>query len=619
MFDNRPSPIDNTLMSLTHDLAGLFERMAQIMELKGENPFKAIAFHKVARVLKELTIDLRDAVADGSIRSIQGIGDSSRKVIEQYIKDGLSTDYDELAASVPAGLIPMLQIPSLGPKTIALFWKERAINSIDELKKAIDEGKLEGLKGVGEKKLQGIKEGIELLARSAGRVGVAEALPVAQSLLAQLRKIKGVLRAEAAGSLRRWRETVGDVDLIAAISSQDEGEFISRQFTQLPEMAKVLGQGGTKASILTAGGLQVDLRMIPDEHFGAALLYFTGSKEHGVKLRQRALDMGMTLNEWGLYKIEKSAKSKSDDADAPRPKSGGRVEKETGHAPKAKPVASATEADVYEALDLQFIEPELREDRGEIDAAAKKALPKLIARADIRGDLHTHTTASDGQNTIEEMAAAAKELGYAYLAITDHSKSQVIANGLSAERLLKHAAAIRKADGKVKGIRLLAGCEVDILVDGRLDFEADILQELDIVVASPHVSLKQDEAKATARILRAIDTRYVNIIGHPTGRIIGQRDGLPLTFSKVLPAAAKANVALEINSGWPRLDLNDSNAKAALAAGCMLSINTDSHATGGFAEIRWGLGVARRAWATAGDVINCMEYDALKAFIARKR
>lgn len=599
-------------MALNHDLSALFERMAQIMEIKGENAFKCIAFHKVARILKDSTIDLRKAVETNTLKGVEGIGDSSRRIIEQVVREGRSTDFEELAASVPSGLIPMLEIPSLGPKTIALFWKQRGITSVDELAKAIADGKLEGIKGIGEKKIESIKQGIEIRAKSAGRMGLADALPVAESLLAQVRKIKGVKQAEAAGSLRRRKETVGDVDLICCVADEKEGEFITGEFVKLPEVARVLGQGGTKASILTAGGLQVDLRVIPEAHFGAALMYFTGSKEHNVKLRSRALDRGLTLNEWGLYKI--TIEKKAEGA-----RSGGRVEKETAHAPVSKPVAAATEAEVYKALGLAYVEPELREDRGEIDAAEKGKLPKLLTVRDIRGDLHTHTTASDGTAGIEEMARAAADRGYAFLAVTDHSKSQVIANGLTAERLLKHVEAIHKANAKVKGIRLLAGCEVDILVDGKLDFDESVLKELDFVVASPHVSLKQDEKKATDRIVRAIETKYVNVIGHPTGRLIGGREGLPLDFPRVFEAAARAGVALEINAGWPRLDLNDVNARHALAAGCRLSINTDAHSVDGFEEIHWGVGVARRAWATTRDVINCWAWDELMGFVGKKR
>lgn len=600
-------------MALNHELAALFERMAQILEIKGANPFKSLAFHKVARILKDATIDIRGSCEQGTLGDIAGIGESSRKIIEQYVKEGRSAEYDELAASVPAGLLPMLAIPSLGPKTIALLWKERGITSVDELLAAIDTGKLAGLKGIGEKKIASIKQGIELLSRNAGRLGLADALPVATTLVERLRAVAGVLQAEFAGSLRRGKETIGDVDLICSAEDQADGEQIAAAFVQFPEVARILGQGGTKASILTASGLQVDLRIIPAANFGAALLYFTGSKEHNVRLRSRALDRGMTLNEWGLYKIEGQSSR------AGEGKSGGRVEKETGHAPKARPVAARTEVEVYAALEMEFVEPELREDRGEIEAATGKSLPRLITAPDIRGDLHMHTVASDGQATIEQMAEAAKAMGYAYIAITDHSRSAAVANGLSVERLLKHIEAIRKADGKVRGIRILAGSEVDILVDGRLDYEDEILAELDIVVASPHVSLKQDEKKATDRMLRAIENRYVNIIGHPTGRLIGGREGLPLEFPKIFAAAAGAGVALEINSGWPRLDLNDVNARAAVAAGCHLSIDTDAHSVEGLEEIGWGIGVARRAWVTPASVINCSTFEQLTKFLAKKR
>jgi DNA polymerase (family 10) len=599
-------------MALNHDLSDLFERMAQLMEIKGENVFKCLAFHKVARALKDMTIDLRKCCEDGTLKKIEGIGDSSRKIIEQYIKEGRSTDHDELAASVPAGLVPMLDIPGLGPKTIALFWKERGITSIDQLSKALADGSLEGIKGIGEKKLDAIKQGIELKAKSAGRMSIGQALPLAQSLVEQLRKVPGVLAAQYAGSLRRWRETVGDVDLICAVKDESQGQGISDAFVKFPEVARVLGQGPTKSSVLTAGGLQVDLRIIPEAHFGAALMYFTGSKEHNIKLRGRALDRGMTLNEWGLYTI-------TIDKRAEAGKSGGRVEKTTARAPAAKALAAKTEADVYKALGLPFVEPELREDRGEMDAAEHDKLPKLITAKDIRGDLHMHTTASDGQASIEAMAEAAKAMGYAYIAITDHSKSQAIANGLSVERLLKHIETIRKADAKMKDIRILAGCEVDILADGTMDYEDAILKELDIVVGSPHMALKQDEKKATDRILRAIENRYVNIIGHPTGRIIGQREGLPLQFEKVFKAAAEAGVAMEINSSYQRMDLSDQNARAAVAAGVMLTIDTDSHSVPGLGAMHWGIGVARRAWVEKRNVVNCMEFEGLKEFLAKKR
>jgi DNA polymerase (family 10) len=346
------------------------------------------------------------------------------------------------------------------------------------------------------------------------------------------------------------------------------------------------------------------LRIVPPESFGAALLYFTGSKEHNVRLRGRALDQGLTLNDWGMYKLDEWEKTK-------------RV---AGELPPIKPVAGKTEAEIYKKLGVEYIEPELREDRGEIEAAEDGKLPDLITIADIRGDLHSHTTASDGIATIEEMAEAAIAKGYKFLAITDHSKSQVIANGLSAERLLKHVKAIHKVNDQLKGkIHLLAGCEVDILVDGRLDYEDAVLAELDFIVASPHVSLKQDEAKATDRLVRAIESRYVNVIGHPTGRLIDRRAGLPLKFDRIFKAAAATGTALEINASYPRLDLNDVHARAAIAAGVKLSINTDAHSVGDFEQMPYGIDVARRAWGTKNDVINCMTFGALTSFISKKK
>jgi DNA polymerase (family 10) len=590
-------------MSLNQELADVFSTLAAVMEIKGESPFKAIAFSKVSRILKDATFDTRKLCRDGTLGSVEGLGASSCKIITEYIETGRSTDFDEVTASVPGGLLPLLEIPGLGPKTLALLWKERGVTSLEELVKAIDGGALEGLKGIGAKKIDAIKQGIALRSQAALRMGIGEALPIAMGLLERLRDLKHVKQAEIAGSLRRRRETIGDVDLICSLKDSAAGADVSSAFVKFPEVQRVLGEGTTKASVLTAGGLQVDLRIIPAENFGAALLYFTGSKDHNVKLRGRAQTMGMTLNEWGLYKLDEYDKAA----------------KKTAEAPSAKPVASKTEADVYEKLGLAYIDPEIREDRGELDAAIAKRLRTLINRGDIRGDLHNHTTASDGQASIEQMAEAAMALGYEYLAITDHSKSQAIANGLTAERLLKHVKEIHKVGDRLKGIKLLAGCEVDILADGRMDFEDEVLAELDIVIGSPHVALKQDEAKATDRILRAIDNRYVNVIGHPTGRLINRREGLPLDFPRIFAAAAANGTALEINAGYPRLDLNDINARAALEAGCTLCIDTDAHSTDELSDIGFGIDVARRAWATADRVLNCMPIADVKKFIAAKR
>ncbi len=565
-------------MSINTDLSDLFRTFAALMDIKGESAFKAIAFSKVSRILKDMTIDLEEACKNGTLKDLEGIGPSSQRIIEQFVKSGRSQDFDEVAASVPSGLIPMLDIPGLGPKTISLLWKERKITSIEELIAAIDKGKLDGLKGIGEKKIEAIKQGIALRSQASQRVGIVAALEVGQAMLELLKELPEISHAEFAGSLRRRCETIGDVDLVCSLKNPSAGQSVSDAFVKFPLVQRILGQGPTKASILTTGGMQVDLRIVPAENFGAALQYFTGSKDHNTRLRGLAQDKKMTLNEWGLYKIEEYDRS----------------EKKPGFPPKAKPVASKTEEDLYKSLGLEWMEPVLREDRGEIDAASTGKLPKIIQLKDIRGDLHSHTTASDGQATIEQMAQAAKSRGYEFLAITDHSKSQIIANGLPADRLLKHVKEIHRVSDQMKGITLLAGCEVDILADGRLDFEDAILAELDFVVASPHIALKQDAAKATDRILRAIENRYVNVIGHPTGRIIFGREGLPLNFARIFKAAADTGTALEINAAFPRLDLNDANAHGALAAGVKLSINTDAHSVDGFNEMQFGIYVAQR-------------------------
>lgn len=590
-------------MSLNHELSDLFRTFAALLEIKGESVFKAIAFSKVSRILGDMTIDVREAVEKETLSQIEGIGASSQRIIEEYVKTGKSSDFDDVFKSVPSGLIPMLGIPGLGPKTIALFWKERDITNLDQLTKALADGSLAGLKGMGEKKLESIRQGIEIREQASKRMGIGEALPVAEQLLARVRELKQVRRAEIAGSLRRRKETIGDVDLVCACKDAAAGTEVISAFVKFPEVSKILGEGSTKGSVLTKTGLQVDLRVVPDENFGAALLYFTGSKDHNVRIRGMAQDKGMTLNEWGLYKLADFEKAK----------------KKTGEAPQLKPIASKSEDDIYKKLGMVYIEPEMREDRGEVDLSVKDKLPKLIEMADYRGDLHCHTTASDGTASIEEMAEAAIAKGYEYLGITDHSKSQVIANGLSAEKLLAHVKEIRKIGSKLKKLKLLAGAEVDILVDGRLDYEDAILKELDFVVASPHVSLKQESDKATDRILRAIDNRYVTFIGHPTGRLINSRAGLPLDFSRVYKAAADSGTALEINAGYPRLDLNDVHARGAIEAGVMLAIDTDAHSTQMLDELGLGLSVARRAGVRKENVINCLTFAKLEAFIAKKR
>lgn len=601
-------PVEYTAgMSINHTLAKMFSTMASVLEIRGEPVFKAIAFSKVGRLIDDMTFDLNDAVKNGTLEEIEGIGKSSRKIIEEFVKTGASTDYNELIVTIPTGLIEMLQLPGLGPKTIKLLWKERDIKSIDELAVAIDEGKLQGLKGIGEKKIEQIKQSLALRDTAGKRVGIVDVMDVVNGMLDRVRTFKGVKHADLAGSIRRRKETIGDADIIAAVDDPATMKLLADHFVASPGIRQVLGHGETKCSVMMESGLQIDLRVVPTNHFGVALLYFTGSKDHNVKLRGIAQEKGLTLNEWGLYAIDDWEHAKQDNKSAPYAATG------------LKNLASKRETDVYEALGLRFIEPELREDRGEVDLAREDKLPTLITAKDIRGELHCHTTASDGMHSIEEMANAAKALGYEYIVITDHSKSQTIAHGLDAAQLLKHAEAVRKFASTLKGITLLIGTEVDILADGTLDYENDVLKQLDFVVASPHHALRQDQDKATTRILRAIDNPYVNVIGHPTGRLINQRIGLEYDWKRVFEAAANSGTAMEINAGWPRLDLNDNLARTAIAAGVMLTIDTDAHHIDSLKDIEYGIWVARRAGVQKKNVLNAQPLATVRKWVETKR
>ena len=584
-------------------LAGMFATMARVLDLKGDGGFRAASFQKVSRLLDEIPRDVAAVHAEGgekALAALAGVGKSSAKIIADFASTGRSVDYDELLASVPPGVLAMLDIPGMGPKTAHAVWQERDVTTIEGLAAAIDDGSLEGIKGIGKKKLEQIRQGIELLSKGSERRGIGSATKVAAPMLDRLRGLPGVSRAEVAGSLRRGRETVGDLDFLVVT---DDPAATLQRFSEFPEVGTVLLKGDAKCSVVTHDGLQCDCRVVPRKHFGAAFMYFTGSTEHNKHLRNLAIARGRTLNDWGVF--ERDSWEKQD--------------RRAGGVPTVEPEAAETEEEVYAWFDLPWIAPELRENRGEIEAAQAGTLPTLIERADCRGDLHAHTTASDGTASILEMAEAAKALGHAFLAITDHSKSQIQANGLDAKRLLKHATAVRDANGQVDGIELLAGTECDILSDGRLDYEDEVLRELDWVVASPHVALRQDAGKATDRLLRAIDNPYVNAVGHPTGRLINKRPGLPIDVAAVARRAAETGTALEINSAYPRLDLDDVHARMALDAGCVLTINTDAHSTAGLAGLAFGLSVARRAWATAGEVLNCRTAAEVRAFVAAKR
>ena len=582
-------------MSRNDEIAALFREFAELLELTGANRFRVIAHEKVARAVEGLADDVATlAGTKGKLEEIEGIGEGSAARIREYLAHGSIADLEALRAKVPPGLPALLQLQGLGPKTVKLLWEEAGVVDVAGLKAAIAAGRLEGIKGLGERKIAQISEAIALAERHVGRIRIEAATSLAESLVAFLRGLSGAVRAEFAGSTRRGRETAGDIDCLVSVAGPAEAAPLARRVEAWPAIAKVLAAGDTKVSVLTHDGVQADVRIVPDAVFGAALLYFTGSKEHNVVLRERAQASGRRLNEYGLFP----------DDGQPAPQDRG-----------VAPLAARTEEEIYAALGLPWLPPEVREDRGE----TTHPVPRLVELSDLKAELHAHTTASDGYLSIEELAEAAKARGFHTIAVTDHSRSSVQANGLSRERLLEHVEAVREAARKVKGITILAGSEVDILADGRLDYDDETLARLDLVVASPHTALRQSPEDATARLLRAIAHPAVRILGHPTGRITLGRDGLSPDLRALVEAARTHDVALEINAHPARLDLRDTHVRAAMDGGALLSINCDTHAREDLANARYGVLTARRGWATAERIVNCWDSDRLLAWIRRKK
>ncbi|MDG2476375.1 MAG: DNA polymerase/3'-5' exonuclease PolX [Phycisphaerales bacterium] len=572
-------------MSDQRVLAKEFETIAAMLEISGANAFRVNATKKVARILQDFEGDLRSTVATpGELEALDGIGKSSAVKIRQWCDTGTIEELETLRSEIPAGLIGLLDISGLGPKTVGRLWHETDIVDRVGLARGIEDGTLAALPRMGAKTIANIKDSLEFAEKAAERTSIGVALPIAELLIEELSQLPGVQSIEYEGSLRRGRETIGDIDLLAIC---DDPAPLLRAFTEGESVTKVLALGGTKASIRLEEGLQVDLRIVDAEALGAAQLYFTGSKEHNVKLRHLAQENALRLNEYGLF---------PDDGDKTPPQQRG-----------IAPVAAATESDIYAALGLPFQPPELREERNDLDTPP----PSLLTLDDICSDLHSHTTASDGHLSIADMAAEAMRLGYHTLAITDHSRSSVQANGLSEERLLEHIEAIHAVDAAMPGIRLLAGSEVDIHADGRLDYDDTTLAKLDLVVASPHAALKQSPEDATARLIAAVSNPHVHVLGHPTGRMIGRRPGLEPDMHAVAEAAAANNTALEINANPQRLDLRDRHVRIAIAAGALISINTDAHAAEHFSFMRYGVLTGRRGSLRADQCINAWDADRL--------
>jgi DNA polymerase (family 10) len=568
------------------ELAEVFQTIADLLEIKGEVIYKILAYRKAADSLNNLGRDASEYWREDKLTEIPGVGKAIAEKIDELLTTGKLEFLEKLTAEVPSSLADLLQVPDLGPKKVALFWHELDITTLDELAEAARAGKLRGLPGMGEKSEAKVIAGIEALARRTTRIPLGRAWPAAQELLAFLRGTAGVEAAEAAGSLRRMRATVGDLDLLVAAS---DSAAVMDAFVHRPDVARVLGHGETKSSVEFNNGLRAQLWAHPPERFGTALQYATGSKDHNVRLRELALKKGLSLSDQAFIK---------EDGDE---------------------ILCATEEEVYALLELPWIPPELREDRGEVQAALAGKLPTLVELNDMCAELHCHTTWSDGKLPVKEMAEAARDRGYKILAITDHSPSLGITGGLSEEDIKVQRAEIDAAQKDLgNSIRLLQGVEMEIRADGTLDYPDEILTKFDIVCASLHVSLRQPREKITERLLNAIRNPKVDMIGHPTGRLIPDREGADLDMEAVLAAAAESGVALEINAHPARLDLDDVYARRAIELGIPLSINTDAHSPEDMDLMHFGVATARRGWVEAKDVINTWETEKLIGWLKNR-
>ena len=562
-------------------IAGVLYETADLQEIDGQDSFRIRSYRNAAQAIENSAQQMKDIIADPEqVLAIPGIGKKMLLNLQELLKDGKLTAHAELLKKYHPSMLQLLKIQGLGPKTIALIWSAYQVSDVDGVEKLAREGKIRELPRMGEKHEAKLLKAIEDYRRVSGRFLIDAAETEAEKLTEYLGKFPGIEKITTAGSLRRGRETVGDLDILVtgqACASEEGRQKAIAYVAQYPPLIDVIASGDNKISFHLRSGMQVDVRLLPPDSFGAAMQYFTGSKAHNVALRQRALKMGYTLNEYSLATLEGE-----------------------------KPVAGKTEEEIYGKLNLDYIPPELRENLGETDAAEKHTLPKLITQPDIQGDVHMHTVETDGRNTIEEMAEAAKARGYKYMAITDHSKNLAFANGLDDTRAVAHNARIREAGKQIEGITIFAGIEVDILADGDLDLSDDVLAQMDLVIASVHSVFNQDSAKMTERLLKAIENPNTSIIGHPTGRIQLRREGYAFDMTAILTAAAKHKVAMELNSYPDRLDLNDVHLRQAKQRGVKIVINTDSHHTSHMEKIRYGILQARRAWLAKEDVLNTL-------------
>ncbi len=577
-------------------VAEILDEIGTLLELKGENPFKCRAYHNASRTIAGLTVDIRTLVESGEIRNIKGIGEAIAERIKELVLTEKSEYYDELKSSLPEGLMKMLSIQGVGPKKVKLLYEKLKIKSVEELEKACKAGKLGNLEGFGKKTEENILAGIEALRKRSTKSLYSTAELSARRMFDVVAKQPGIIRAEIAGSLRRRKETIGDIDIVVS-ARRTAVKAIMKSFTTHGDVERITGEGETKSSVVLKSGINCDLRVVDDSEFPFALNYFTGSKEHNVRMRSRAKEYGLSLNEYGFSKLDATEKR--------------------GKAKKV--VACKTEDDIYGALDLAYVPPELREDTGEIEAAEKNSLPNLVEEKDICGTFHCHTNYSDGSNTLLEMAEAAKKLGWQYLGIADHSKVAAYANGLSEERVKKQHKEIDGLNQKWGNFRIYKGTEVDILSNGDLDFNDKTLALFDYVVASVHSSFKMSEAEMTKRIIKALKNKYVTMLGHPTGRLLLQRDNYPIDMIAVINAAADYGKIIEINAHPMRLDLDWRLCSYAKKKNVKISINPDAHVTDGLADVHYGVGIARKGWLENKDVINTLNLKQMNKFLESLR
>jgi DNA polymerase (family 10) len=566
-------------------VARVLAEIADLLEIKGENPFKIRAYRNAADTITHLSERVA-AFTPAERLGIPGIGKDLAAKIAELLDAGTCRYHQELLQEFPPSILDLLHLQGVGPKTVARLYHELEIRTLDDLERAARDGRIRELKGMGTRKEALILKALEERQRFTGRRLMPEAYDMSAALVAELRGLAPDADISPVGSLRRGCETCGDLDILAAGAAPS----LMDAFTSYRLVERILGRGETKSSVVLAGGFQADLRLVPRESLGAAQQYFTGSKAHNIALRDRAIQRGLKLNEYGLFRVDGDAK-----------------------------VAGETEEGIYEALGLAFVPPELRENRGEIAAAEARTLPRLIQWQDLRGDLHMHTTTTDGRADAGTMALAARAAGLEYIAITDHSRALAMANGLDEIRALEHARAVRELNPRLEGITVLAGIECDIRPDGAMDLADDCLAQLDIVIASVHSAFNQDEAQMTERLLRAIACPWVDVLGHPTGRMILRREPYRFDVERVFAAAAAAGVALEINSQVHRLDLDEGHAKLARDRGVKLVIASDAHSPAALGVLRWGTAVARRAWLEPADILNTRPVDELRASLRRNR